>query len=112
MAWEPEKGERLKVVGLPGYNEELGTMVGRTGAGLFRVQMDRDGAVVGADGWNIRQLSELEQLAAEAPKKLSHLGLALRDIRALAQSSTGEVAKAYYRAAELVASAMKAQGLK
>lgn len=110
--WTPEKGERIKVVGISPYDGTYGTVVDFTGSGLCRVLMDRDGLVIGAAGWNIRQLHELEALASEAPSQMSPMRTALRDIRAKAQTKGGAAGQAYYDAAALVERAMKAQGIK
>jgi|AACY02.3.fsa_nt_gi hypothetical protein len=110
--WKPTEGERVRVVGMPGYDNEYGTVIGRTGAGLCRVHMDRDGAVVGAESWNVRQLGALEVLAAEAPQNATPVQMALLDIRRKAQGAGGHSARAYYDAAAILERALKAQGLK
>jgi len=108
--WKPKDGERVKVVGMTGYDNTVGTVVGRTGAGLWRVQMDLDGVVLGADHWNVRQMNELEMLAAEAPVNSTPLGSALADMRREAQTSRGAVSNTWYEAAALLDEAMKRGG--
>jgi hypothetical protein len=110
--WKPKEGERVKVVGMPRYEGKYGTMIGKTGAGLYRVKMDQDGVTVGAETWNVRQLSELEMLAAEAPGDTSPLSLCLLDMRHRSESSRGVASTTWKEAAAMLQKAMKAQKVK
>ena len=60
-----KEGDRVRVVGMPGYEDKIGTVIGFTGSGLSRIRLDRTGVVVGADKWQMRALTGDEAVAAE-----------------------------------------------
>lgn len=60
-----KEGDRVRVVGMPGYEGKIGTVIGSTGSGLSRIRLDQTGVVVGAAGWQTRVLTGAEAVEAE-----------------------------------------------
>lgn len=100
-----KEGDRVRVVGMPGYENKIGTVIGLTGSGLHRVQLDRSQVVVGADTWQVRVLSLAESVAAE---NLPPVEVILREMRRMAQEKGSQD---WSDAANFVAQKAKDYGL-
>jgi hypothetical protein len=104
--WVPSKGDKVRIVGVHGFDNEKGEIVDLTGSGLLRVSLFSRSLIVGAAANQVRQLSDEEAKSVEAALPEPFAGL-VEAFAKKARSSKGGTKSAWEQAAELVAAAAK-----
>ncbi len=102
------EGEMVKVVGMAVYDGCIGRVVGRTGAGLVRVQMEVDGKIVGADSNQFRVLTGEEKKGlSRKKKKMTPIEELLEEFGRRANWSSGREREVWEEAKKLLSSMKK-----
>jgi hypothetical protein len=98
----------VKVVGMVVYDGCIGRVVGRTGGGLVRVQMEVDGKIVGAASNQVRVLTAEEKKGlATKKKKMTPLEALVEEFGRRANWSSGREKVVWEEAKKLLSSLKK-----
>lgn len=104
--WVPGKGDKVRIVGVHGFDNEKGEVVGLTGSGLLRVSLFSRSMIVGAAANQVRQLSDEELKDATPVLRAPFSGL-VADFQKRARSSKGAAKAAWEEAIGVVTAAAK-----